>query len=69
MVKRKKERRQFPESVVADLKKGRPAGKNPTKTHKAMLSFHGDRKYCSTFNSAVWSGKLALLAVRKCANW
>lgn len=26
-----------------------------------MLSFHGDRKYCSTFNSAVWLGKLALL--------
>lgn len=31
------------------------------KNHKTMLSFHGDRKYCSTFNSAVWLGKLALL--------
>lgn len=31
---------------------------------KAMLSFHGDRKYCSTFNSTVWSGKLALLSLQ-----
>lgn len=53
-----KKKQHFPETVVADLKKGRPAGK---KTHKTMLSFHGDRKYCRTFNSTVWSGKLALL--------
>lgn len=31
---------------------------------KAMLSFHGDRKYRSTFNSTVWSGKLALLSLQ-----
>lgn len=46
----KKKKEALSESLVADLKKGRPAGKKTNKKpHKAMLSFHGDRKQCSTF--------------------
>lgn len=55
-----KKKKHFPETVVAGWKKAGQQEKN----HKTMLSFHGDRKYCSTFNSAVWLGKLALLSLQ-----